>query len=205
MAKSNYIFFIVFFMLFNSLIVNAQWSDDPGVSNWLFYGLISPRATTDNTGNIFVVGQSAGGNWATLWIQKLSADGYILWDSSGVLFAEGLWGRGVGYRHQVPDNQGGIFVTWEDSRMGILPAGVDSSAIYAQYINSEGICQWVVNGIRVFQTPSKQGGGYSISDGKNGILCFSTEGRIDPDEHSEIYGRESIFRAIISGDRREKR
>ena len=62
-----------------------------------------------------------------------------------------------------PDGQGGVFVTWQDTRRGEYD-------IYAQHLDSKGGPLWPYNGIAISKAPSTQQTPSIIPDGQGGAI-----------------------------------
>jgi hypothetical protein len=70
------------------------------------------------------------------------------------------------YPSLVTDGAGGAIITWLDFRSG-------QPAVYLQRLNAEGVAQWAVNGIPIYEQPEPQDAAGLVSDGVGGaIVCW---------------------------------
>ncbi len=128
--------------------LNAQWNSNTAINKQ-----ITSNITTSgwDTEDIKMLSDGNGGSYV-LWpegsffndgirVQHLDANGYELWTAGGVDICPNTGLESL--PTMCSDNNGGIIVTWEDSRNSIF------RDIYAQRFNSNGVKQWGVNGVAV--------------------------------------------------------
>ena len=123
----------------------AQWSADPMVNTPVCvtaarqggFGMVD-----DGNGGAIIVWQDLDLNTSEndLYAQRINSDGIIQWGAGGVTICD------VPGHQTVPsvarDGAGGAFVVWQDNRSG-------QPDIYAQRIDSNGVVQWLGNGVPV--------------------------------------------------------
>ncbi len=102
----------------------------------------NPAICRDGNGGAFITWEDTrnGSSNMDIFVQHISRDGTISWDSSGVAACTATQNQSV--PRIASDGMGGAFITWADNRI------LDSD-IYAQRVNSQGQTQWGVNGMRV--------------------------------------------------------
>ena len=69
------------------------------------------------------------------------------------------------------DTNGGVFVVWEDRRNGV------ESDIYARYVRSDGVAQWITGGMPVSTAPGVQESPIAIAPAGIGVLVAWTDRR----------------------------
>jgi len=106
---------------------------------------VKPRIVNSVDNAVVIAWEDNRNDWENpdIYIQKVSADGTLLWNVDSVPVCTANYGQ----RNQrlVADNTGGIYITWEDARNGNYPY-VD---IYAQHISANGIALWETQGSAV--------------------------------------------------------
>ncbi|HTR82738.1 MAG TPA: T9SS type A sorting domain-containing protein [Bacteroidota bacterium] len=154
-----------------SVTARSQWSNNPAVNNPIGVGKSGRYdlfTITDAAGNTFVTwydgsSDSKGG----VYVQKITAAGSLAWTVGGVRVDS------IPQTFQKPamtsDGNGGVFVTWEDSR-----SDNPGPNIYGQHISTNGAVQWISNGLNLtasftgelsFRQPANP---QMLSDGSNG-------------------------------------
>jgi FlgD Ig-like domain len=91
---------------------------------------------------------------------------YAQWASDGSLLSAGVSNQ-TGPQ-ATPDGAGGAFVTWTDSRNGNLD-------IYAQLVNSNGVVEWVGNGLAVRSVAHNQSDPRIVPDNTGGAIVVWVE------------------------------
>jgi hypothetical protein len=125
---------------------NLMWSEADG-------GI--PLCTAEGEQKKPIIIKSEPGSAIIVWEERANRNIYGM-RISGADEMERMWepeqglpiSRAIGDQNQVhlsPDNDGGVFVIWEDKRFGGFPE-VD---VWAQHINIDGEIQWDENGILV--------------------------------------------------------
>ncbi len=142
----------VFFILV-AAAANCQWNSNPVINNIV-------TNAPDYQGGSSIASDGAGGviiTWygnvnATdnyIYAQRFDAHGNILWAGNGVEICSAT---GIRYFPQIAsDGNGGALISWPDKRNG-------NSDIYAQLIDSNGVAQWLANGVAVCTAANDQDG-----------------------------------------------
>src|SRR5687767_7010267 len=114
--KKRYLF--VFVLSCYSFVAYGQWNSD-STKNTVVCNAPSqqafPKIVSDGANGAFVVWQDSRHNgFGQIYIQKISADGKMMWDSNGIRVCSTQFVQ----RSAVvaPDGQGGAYVVWQDDR-----------------------------------------------------------------------------------------
>jgi len=153
-------------------VLYSQWSQDPYTPTTIVRsaGLkqsIYPLFTGDGW---IVVYSNTIYDEGDIHAQKVSLDGYILWDSGGVVVSDNYLNE---FDPMVcGDGKGGVIVVWNASDK---PPSVESTCVFAQRIDRYGQKRWGINGIRLTEYGW---GSFSrskiVPDGKGGaIICWT--------------------------------
>ncbi len=129
-----------------------------------------PYVATDAAGNTFIVWHDERSAQGTnqFFAQKLNAAGVPQWTANGVqVIPTGDVAYTTPTAAPVPDEAGGCYFIWEDSRPGTL--GV--SDLYAQRINSAGTVAWTSGGLPVCVAAGQQFFTRAIRDGSGGMIA----------------------------------
>lgn len=131
--KKRYL--ISFILSCYSFVSYGQWNSD-STKNTLVCNASSqqafPKICSDGNNGAFIVWQdSRHSGYTQIYIQKVSADGRMMWDSNGIRVCSTAFVQ----RSPVvaPDGQGGAYVVWQDDRNTTTKPD-----LYAQHINSDG-------------------------------------------------------------------
>ncbi|MBI4646851.1 MAG: hypothetical protein HY738_09725 [Bacteroidia bacterium] len=157
--------------------INGNWDifsqriNSDGIIQWTSGGLaictavydqINPRIETDVQGGAIITWQDKrNGVDYNIYAQRINASGIIQWTGNGVAVC--------GYSNTQnnpkidPDAQGGAIIAWQDKRSGTYD-------IYAQLINSSGICQWTANGIPICTASGSQSAIDIATENINGAI-----------------------------------
>ncbi len=75
--------------------------------------------------------------------------------------------------HSVPDKKNGVIIGWDDNRNNLT----NSTDIYAQRLNSDGITKWVANGVAVCTNTNTQRSLAIVEDGNGGAILTWEDSR----------------------------
>ena len=124
-----------------------------------------PRIVSDDAGGAIVtwISVSDGGS---IYAQRISADGSVLWTANGVALRTS--GGGMEHESIAPDGKSGAIVAWEDPRSGSY------FDIYARRVAATGFVGWTPGGVPVCTAAYHQRYPAIVPDGANGaIVCWS--------------------------------
>ena len=144
---------------------DAQRIDAAGTALWDPVVVLSsvgsdqttPAVIPDGAGGALAVWEDSR-NLATaldLYAQRVHADGSLAWGDGGVPVC-----TAANYQRNpvmVADGAGGSIAVWEDFRDGGTPP--PDSTFYAQRLDGTGASQWLLDGVRVYDTPGVAGVG----------------------------------------------
>lgn len=172
--------------------IYAQRLDTNGNTLWAENGIpictefddqrVPELIRSDN--NDFIIAWSDdryNGGW-DIYVQKIDADGSIMWQEDGVLVSESdgnlLWPKFLS------DNNGGVIIVWWDNEFD-----EDTGNIFAQRINENGEMMWGINGEVVSEANRGQEWQQIIaSDDYSAIIVwFDHRDGVDSDESWELY------------------
>jgi hypothetical protein len=114
----------------------------------------NPRvtATSDNAAIIVWEDLRNDPQYPDLYGQKIDLNGNLLWNADAVAIST------AGYAQQdprlTPDDQGGVFVAWDDTRDGNAP----HFDVYAQHIDANGNTLLATDGLAICVAPGEQNG-----------------------------------------------
>lgn len=157
--------------------IRAQRLNDSGERQWADEGVALfgrqdfPIMASDGHGGAIIAWQSSG----SIYTQRLSPDGMLLWGPDGVAVCTGME-----YLPQpvlASDGDSGAIIAWYGGR------GED---IYAQRVDAEGVPQWAANGEVICSVPGVQRDLAIASDGSGGAIIAWNDKR-SPD--GGIYGQ----------------
>ena len=92
-------------------------------------GKVKPQMASDSNGGAFVTWEDTRSGATDNYAQHLDASGSELWAFGGVLVSNAYGNQSN--PQLVPDNSGGIIITWDDNRNTLLD-------IYAQHVRADG-------------------------------------------------------------------
>ena len=119
---------------------------------------LNPRLCTSSDTGAFLSWESGSAAASDLNITKISNAGVNLWNNIVVSDAENAQNN----PRVSGDNNGGVYVTWEDSRNGNYP-NID---IYSQHLDSDGAELWEAGGLAVCDQPGPQiGNAIKVNNG----------------------------------------
>lgn len=149
-----------------------QKIDMNGTPQWTANGLAlgsavdqvwDPQMISDEQGGAIIAwGDNSSGNM-NLYAQRVDSNGILQWGANGVAISTAI---NHFSNFIIPkicrDGHGGAIIVWA--------AGRNGNGIYAQRVNSEGIVQWMSNGVTISTNGIL---GLVTSDGKDGaIIAF---------------------------------
>jgi hypothetical protein len=202
----------------NNAQVAAQRYNSTGVAQWNANGVQVCTATGFRVGNSIVPDGASGAilffmdsrddpngsnyNYlnnndlanGNIYAQRLDGFGARLWGNNGVAVctaAGNQYGYGGDQSTAVSDGSGGAIFVFNDERNGIPDANgnVFNVDIYAQKLNSNGVAQWVANGVAVTTQADYQSIESVAEDGAGGVVAT-----FDNDVDYHVYSQR-----IISG------
>jgi predicted lipoprotein with Yx(FWY)xxD motif len=166
----------------NNYDVYAQRISSTGVVLWSLNGVVIAAVTKDQTmpeiisdgtgGAIITWTDFRSGNYSDIYAQKINANGTIQWTANGVSICGAV--NNQNNPTIVSDGFGGAIITWQDARDG-------SFNIYAQRINSNGICLWTTDGVPICSEINKQENPTIASDGSGGAIITWQDYRSNTD------------------------
>jgi len=153
--------------------VYAQRVDSVGAVQWTVDGVIVHQAALESQSAPVIVSDGTGGvivAWvddrddpinSDIYAQRIDRDGTWRWTYAGVpvCTADGI----QGWPAIAPDNEGGAFIAWRDSRYS-------SMDIYAQYVGKDGVALWVHDGVDVCSNEESQPEAAIAADGRGGAV-----------------------------------
>jgi len=142
------------------------WGDSAKVA----FAINSPSfmGCADGLGNYYFVVGTNYPDPQDIRLQKLDSDGYACWGDSGLAVIN--TSNIERYPHVIPDNDGGVIVTWEDHR----PPSGEYGALYAQRFDADGQSLWQSGGIPL--VPEGCSFRQELPDGNNGLLLHCNPG-----------------------------
>src|SRR5262245_8193651 len=153
-----------------------QRVDAKGTAMWGDSG-IAPLPVTSANGRLVPDGR--GGVFASwfgnnqIGAQHVDADGALLWGPEGVTMCSS---RMPQFQMMIPDETGGVVVTWADYRASEVGSLCD---IYAQRLDGAGVSQWTPNGVALTNGPGRYSEPRLCTDGAGGAIVawrdFATE------------------------------
>ena len=153
-----------------NLDIYAQKLTQNGYSVWIADGAAvckdmaaqsSPHAISDGAGGAIVVWEDSRGGTKDIYAQRIDGFGSVLWTTNGLPVCNAANDQ-VG-PVIISDGSGGAIVAWTDDR-----AGVGSSDVYAQRLNSAGSAQWAPNGVALCAASGVQQNLSIETDGNHG-------------------------------------
>ncbi len=140
-----------------------------------------PVLTSDGTGGAIMTWSDARAENRDIFAQRVSASGEMLWNADGIPVCDTPASQS--WPLIVSDEEGGAIIVWGDTRYG-------NQDIYAQRIDTNGLKQWVREGVSVCTEPALQDGLKVIADGEGGVIVTWEDWR---------NGNQDIYAQRISG------
>jgi len=123
-----------------------------------------PMVITTSDGNIIVAwvdfSQDKDGD---IYANKISPSGTKLWGTGGAGIVVCDATREQISINIVPDNAGGAYIAWSDSRTSV-------TQIYLQHLNSAGVATWAANGVNIDPTDHNKGSNTMWEDTTGGAV-----------------------------------
>ncbi|HEY1041091.1 MAG TPA: hypothetical protein VGF30_16885, partial [Bacteroidia bacterium] len=139
-----------------------------------------PKLIFDISGNYFCTWQDDAAGDNDIYAQKVDMSGNLVWNSSGIaVVAE------VDFQVSpsiVPDNLGGVIISWQDYRNG---SGYGD--IYAQKLDDAGNPGWQPDGVAVATATDEQGPFVLVSNNSYGAILVWTDNRLQTE--TDIYAQ----------------
>jgi hypothetical protein len=169
-------------------MVYAQRIASDGARQWMVDGIpldtvasdqLNPQLCPDDSGGAIVVWVDYRGGPPSIFAQRISPSGGLLWGAAGVAVKppdDSVLNEGPTI---VRDGAGGAIVAWRSASAGL------GNAIRAQRINAGGVLQWPWEGALVSHPTA--GGPGMVSDEAGGSILVWQDTRSDP--HGELYAQ----------------
>ncbi|HET6463881.1 MAG TPA: FlgD immunoglobulin-like domain containing protein, partial [Candidatus Krumholzibacteria bacterium] len=117
------------------------------------------------------------GGPGTIYAQRVSSTGSMLWTANGVPLCTALPEQD--FAVAVTDGAGGAIASWLDSRNGNFD-------VYAQRVDASGVVQWTAAGAAICTATGLQHSPFITSDGAGGaIMAWTDERGITPDVYAQ--------------------
>jgi hypothetical protein len=135
-------------MSYQTRICLSEWAD-----------LANPSLMSDERGGAIIAWEDPRNAYTDIYAQRVDSNGLSQWTNNGVKICGAP--RSQTEPILVTDGSGGAIIAWKDGRIG---------GLYAQRISSDGVVQWLVDGIAICSATGLRYGHVLISDGKGGII-----------------------------------
>ncbi|MCK4353305.1 T9SS type A sorting domain-containing protein [candidate division WOR-3 bacterium] len=152
--------------------IYVQRIDSEGVVQWSSNGVVVCDATdeqwysrimSDGSGGYIIAWYDwRNGAWGDIYAQRIDSEGVVQWTPNGVWIGDvtgNMYCFGI-----VSDGSGSAIIAYETWASG------DTSDIYAQRVDSEGVVQWTPNGVVICDATDEQWVPRVISDGSGGAI-----------------------------------
>ena len=116
-----------------------------------------------------------------IYAQRINAEGYVLWELDGMPVCTSSSAKLE--MKMVSDGMGGAIITWSNTLN-------NETDIYAQRINSDGIIQWLEEGVPVISYQNLQNVPEIVTDGAGGAIICWTDFR---NSKNDIYAQRIDF------------
>ena len=152
--------------------IYAQRVNASGAPQWLANGVgvciatsnqYLPTITSDGAAGAIVSWYDFRSGNYDIYARRVTANGTGLWNINGNPLC--TVANTQGFPQIVSDNAGGAIVVWHDER-----AGVPSSDVYAQHVNSLGTALWATNGVGICTAANNQMFPQIAPDGSGGAI-----------------------------------
>ncbi|MFN8144063.1 MAG: T9SS type A sorting domain-containing protein [Bacteroidia bacterium] len=133
------------FLLSIVQISNAQWVNDPMINTLAAQGqeCVDPIAVADSSGNTYISYRLPNGGGYSVYMQKVDAQGYAQWGSSGKLVSDDDHTQTyTTFYATAIDPTNHAIVAWEDSRTG-------NADIFASRISPDSNLVWGNSGLQL--------------------------------------------------------
>lgn len=181
----------------NETDIFVQHIDGGGNSLWTAGGVAVctstgiqavPNMATDKLNNVIIGWSDFRNNGSSIYVQKLSAAGTVVWNNNGVPVVSRPTTFDIGAPFIMADTSNGFYFFWSQ---GTSP-NID---IFKQHVAANGTMSWTTNGIAVSTAPDAQIissldnqllNGDVIADGKGGAVVVWQDNRHTAD-YADIY------------------
>lgn len=161
-------------LLLHYMSIQAQWSKVSNENNPICISSRTQKNSkiiSDGAGGAVIVWQDRRNGFDNdIYAQRINQKGIIQWELNGVVVTSAN-----GDQENptiVSDGNGGVYVTWEDSRNG-----KSNYDIFAQHIDSNGVVQWEIDGTQICGADKLQINPKIIQDNSNGVIITWEDGR----------------------------
>jgi hypothetical protein len=173
----------------------AAWPDDPLVNLPVSQASgekYDVYAVTDGAGGAIIAWEDERGGDADIYVQRVSADGEVLWQTDGVPVCTAAGDQALnnsstgttGITPLVADGAGGAWLVWQDSRA----FGARLRDVYAQRVDADGNTLLASGGVIVTAGPGMEDAPSACSDGAGGIIVAWQDKNEDP-VFADIYAQ----------------
>lgn len=157
----------------------------------------SPELALDGDGHVFIIWEDFRSASYDLYIQKMTADGQMLFAANGIPFCTAPYDQSAPYI--LSDGQGGNFVFWDDYR------SAPSSDIFGLHLddNGEAFSDWTINGNPISAYFNKQNHAVLIGDYVSGAVTVWQDKRSSgKDEIINLYAQRTndYVYGVVPGD-----
>jgi len=147
------------------------------------YAYMGMPIVSDGSGGAVIVWEDYSGEGTTLYAQRISQDGELLWAKDGVSVTS-LTSEKERPR-LINDGTGGFIIAWTDMSMA---TGWDEN-VYAQKLDAEGQRMWGEQGILVNDAPGRQSDPQITADGSGGCIIAWPETQYTDIKTSGIFAQ----------------
>ncbi len=154
--------------------VYAQRVNSNGVVQWATNGVavgttgIFPKLTSDGSGGAIIAWRDYRSGGYNIYAQRINGNGVVQWATNGIAICTAMGNQNS---HEITsDGSNGAIITWEDPRTG-------TTDIYAQRVNSNGVVQWILDGIAICTAEYGQYVPKLIGDGSGGAIIMWVDNR----------------------------
>ena len=168
------VFVVLILLSFLIVAVPAigAWSNDPAVNTPVSVAANNQedqRIQRDESGGAIIVWTDyrSGGSYGDIYVQKVDADGTMLWDVNGIALTTGHLAQNPRLHR---DGSGGAVITWEQYKGSNFD-------IYAQKVDSYGAIKWTSGGLAVCTATHTQRYPLIWDDGSGGAFIVWQDNR----------------------------
>lgn len=163
---------------------NALWTANGTIISTLSGGKWDPMICSDGAGGAIITWYDViSGLDYDIYAQKVNSTGDIQWTTNGAAICTANYSQN--YPQICSDGAGGAIITWVDRR-------VSSYDIFAQMIDSAGDIQWLVDGIEICPSHTKQECPKICSNGEGGAIIAWQDYSIHR-RYTDIYAQSTKY------------
>ena len=161
----------------------VQWATDGVAICVAPYEEWASAIISDGTGGAIITWPDRrSGSSYNIYTQRVDSNGVVQWVANGMAICT-VANESIAYQPVlVSDGNGGAIIVWQDRRSG------SNEDIYAQRVDSNGVVQWVANGVPICSNSSDQWDQNIISDESGGAIITWTDKRNDSSDY-DIYAQ----------------